>query len=120
MKVTPLSPAPPVAVPQPSGTSASGSFEQTLLSKLDPGGLKFSNHAQKRLAQRQINFGTEDLSRLNQALDQAKSKGVKETLLIYGSVALVASVENRTVVTALEGEEGKVFTNIDGAVIVPR
>ena len=104
----------------PAGRSGGASFGRALQAELDGKGLKFSAHARKRLAERRIDLGHEDMDRLNQALDQARSKGVKETLLIYGGIALVASVANRTVVTALEGPTGKVFTNNDGAVIVPK
>jgi len=120
MKVGPVAPGAPPAQGQPPAKTTGGSFGQVLQAEMELRGVKFSAHARKRLAQRQIDLGSEDYRRLNQALDQAKAKGVKETLLVYGDIALVASVENRTVVTATEGGGGKVFTNIDGAVIVPR
>jgi len=119
MKVQQVPPGPPAPAAAPPAAQG-GSFGRTLQAEMATNGLKFSAHARKRLAERRIDLGGEDMDRLNRALDQADAKGVRETLLIYGGIALVASVENRTVVTALEGGEGRVFTNIDGAVIVPR
>lgn len=84
--------------------------------------LKISAHAQKRLAERQITLGPDDLARLEHAITLAEAKGGRSSLLIYGNLALVASVPHRTVVTAVTGEglEERVFTNIDSAVIVPK
>ncbi|HUW66307.1 MAG TPA: TIGR02530 family flagellar biosynthesis protein [Spirochaetia bacterium] len=120
MKVEQVLPGLPAPVSSQAPVGGPGGFSQTLQAEMEKSGLKFSAHAQKRLRDRSIDLGGADLDRLNQALDQAQSKGVKDTLLIYGDLTLVASVTNRTVVTALEGGEAKVFTNIDGAVIVPR
>jgi len=120
MKVGPVTPGALGAQGRPPGKTTEGSFAGILRTEMEAQGLKLSAHARKRLAERRIDLGSEDYRRLNQAIDQAKAKGVKETLLVYGDIALVASVENRTVVTAVEGGADRVFTNIDGAVIVPR
>jgi flagellar operon protein len=47
-------------------------------------------------------------------------KGGRESLVMMGDSALVVSVKNRTVVTALDKAQmrGNVFTNIDSAVII--
>jgi flagellar operon protein len=82
--------------------------------------LKFSAHAQKRLVERQISLGPQDLEKINRAVFLAETKGARQSLLIYGDLALVTSITNRTVVTAVSAyaAENNVFTNIDSAVIV--
>jgi flagellar operon protein len=82
--------------------------------------LKFSAHAEKRLKERKIILAQEDLARIDQAVRQAEAKGGRESLIIYGDLALIASLKNKTVVTALDGNSltNHVFTNIDSAVIV--
>ncbi|NLU51838.1 MAG: flagellar biosynthesis protein [Clostridiaceae bacterium] len=80
--------------------------------------VKMSKHAAMRLEARNINLSSEQLERLNNAVDKASSKGVRDTLVIMDDVAFVVNVHNRTVITAVNQSELKdnVFTNIDGAV----
>lgn len=81
----------------------------------------FSAHAQQRLDHRAIRLTPDDNARIARALDQAAAKGSRESLLLMDKVALVVSVPNRTVITALGTDESAntVFTNIDSAVVVP-
>jgi flagellar operon protein len=83
-------------------------------------GLKFSAHATQRLRERQISFDPETMSRMNEAINKADAKGVQDTLVLTDKAALIVSVPNRTVVTAMDKNNlnGNVFTNIDGAVII--
>ncbi|MDD4334572.1 MAG: flagellar protein, partial [Desulfotomaculaceae bacterium] len=62
----------------------------------------------------------EDLAKIGRAVSRAEAKGSRNSLIIYGDLALVASIRNKTVVTALDGKSSQehVFTNIDSAVIV--
>ncbi len=82
-------------------------------------GLHFSRHAQKRLEQRGIDIDGAQMARLEQAVGQAAAKGSRESLILLDEMALVVSVQNRTVVTAMDQQAGKeqVFTNIDSVVI---
>lgn len=82
--------------------------------------LKFSAHAQDRLASRNINLSAEDVSHMTDAVNKAASKGAKQSLLVMNNLAFIVSVTNRTVITALDDTNMKenVFTNIDSAVIV--
>jgi len=82
--------------------------------------LKFSKHAIQRLESRDINLQAEDIEKLNNAVDKAESKGVKDALIIMGDKAFIASVQNRTIITAATEDQLKdnVFTKIDGAVII--
>ncbi|WP_420850482.1 TIGR02530 family flagellar biosynthesis protein [Paenibacillus tepidiphilus] len=92
------------------------SFEQVLQNNM----LKFSNHAAKRLEQRGIELGDRQLDQISSAVDKAAAKGSKESLILMKDMALIVSVPNRTVVTALDGNAMKdnVFTQIDSAVII--
>jgi flagellar operon protein len=82
--------------------------------------VKFSAHALQRLDARKIQLSAGDTARIVEAIDRAASKGAKDSLVLVGGAALVVSVTNRTVVTALDREElrGNVFTNIDSAVVM--
>lgn len=117
------------SVQRPGGESPikPGEFDQALKSALqekDLGqiseGLKFSAHALQRLKERQIEFNPEMMSRMNDAITKASSKGVQDTLILTDEAALIVNVPNRTVITAMDRNNltGNVFTNIDGAVIV--
>lgn len=102
-----------------AGKSANNSdFDQILTQKLN--GVKFSQHALQRLQSRNIELKPEELDKLDTAVNKAASKGAKESLVLMNNLALVVSVTNKTVITAMDGASMKdnVFTNIDSAVIV--
>jgi len=82
--------------------------------------LKFSAHATQRLNERKIQLDQAMLGKVNDAVDKAAAKGVEDTLVLTPDAALIVSVKNRTVITAMDRGSltGNVFTNIDGAVIV--
>lgn len=94
------------------------SFEQVLQQQI--GEVKFSNHARQRLVSRNINLSVQELNKLNTAIDKAAQKGARESLILMDNLALVVSVKNKTVITAVDGGSLKenVFTNIDSAVII--
>ncbi|MCL2165267.1 MAG: flagellar biosynthesis protein [Oscillospiraceae bacterium] len=81
-------------------------------------GVKFSKHAEMRLKTRNIDLSADQKEKLSIAIDRAGEKGLRDTLVIMDSLAMVANVKNRTIVTAVDSGELKqnVFTNIDGAV----
>jgi flagellar operon protein len=95
-----------------------GSILQQEISKQTE--VKFSKHALDRLQDRNIRLTKEDISKINDAVNKAAEKGVKEALIIMGDTALVTSIKNKTVITAATEEtlKNNVFTNIDGAVII--
>lgn len=82
-------------------------------------GLKFSKHAQKRLASRNISLTSSELSSIERAVDTARAKGARDSLVLLKDLAFVVSVKNNTVITAVNDDSIKenVFTNIDSAVI---
>jgi flagellar operon protein len=103
------------------GSTAGGdsTFARVLDEKLPSQGVTFSNHARERLKSRGISLSQADMEKLEGAVENVAKKGGKESLVLVGDAALVVSVKNRTVVTALDRESirGNVFTNIDSAVI---
>lgn len=82
--------------------------------------IKISAHAQARLRSRGIDLDEARMARLTEAVDRAAHKGAKESLVLMEDLAVIVSVRNRTVITAVDGASLKenVFTNIDSAVIV--
>jgi flagellar operon protein len=105
-------------------TAAEGtkSFRQLLQEQLEKGApdVTFSAHAQSRLESRNIVLNESHMARVGEALSRAAEKGAKEALVVMDDLALVVSVPNRTVITAVDGasRRGNVFTNIDSAVII--
>src|SRR5690349_10903450 len=93
-------PQPAKPKPAAGGTPAT-SFARVLDGKLTPQELKFSQHAQERLAARGIRLSDNDLQQLAGAVDSVAQKGGKDSLIMLGDAAFVVSVKNRTVVTAM-------------------
>lgn len=83
-------------------------------------GVKFSQHAQDRLKSRNISFSQDQLRQLEGAVSSVAQKGGRESLVMMGDAALVVSIKNRTVVTAMDRSQmqGNIFTNIDSAVVI--
>ncbi len=82
--------------------------------------LQVSKHASTRLNSRDINLTQSQMERVQKGVDSAKGKGINESLILVDDVALVVSVKKNTIITVMDSEAGKnkVFTNIDGAIIV--
>ena len=101
--------------PKPQPVQTSGVDFESLLSDR----LKVSAHAKTRLQSRDLQLDQAAWERVMNGVEKAAQKGAKETLVMVDDVALVVSVRNRTVITAVDRERMKenVFTNIDSAVI---
>ena len=97
-----------------------GSFSDALNDAFGGDALKVSGHAQSRLASRGIEMDEAAWDRVKGGVDRAAAKGARESLVLMDDVALVVSVKNRTVITAVDkgSLRDNVFTNIDSAVIV--
>ncbi|HDK7159418.1 TPA: flagellar biosynthesis protein [Clostridium botulinum] len=107
-----------------------GSFEELLNKKLNDNdkinnknkeeSFIISKHAFDRLKSRNINLSEEDMNSINKAINIADKKGSRECLILCKDAALITSIKNRTIITAMTKEESKdnVFTNIDSAVII--
>lgn len=105
---------------QQTTSNATTPFRDILNAELNQksSALTLSNHADKRLKSRGIELNQELMKRLEGAVEKARLKGSKDTLVILDNLAFVVSVKNRTVITAMDGDSLKenVFTNIDSAV----
>jgi flagellar operon protein len=112
---------PGVPVVIPAGT---GQFRDVLRDSAGVAGtgppLKFSAHAMQRLESRNIKLTPDDVARMNAMADKAAAKGSKQSLFMMNDVAMVVSIKNRTVITAVDQDSMKenVFTNIDSAAII--
>lgn len=80
--------------------------------------INLSNHALKRMEQRGIELNEEDMEKLEEAFASLNQKGAENSLIIYNDLSLIASVENRTIITASKTEEMREITNIDSAILV--
>lgn len=102
-----------------TSTVQRSSFEQLLDKKLNET-LKFSNHAQERLKSRNIELSDIDMQKLVEAVGKAREKGSRDSLILMKDLALVVSVKNNTVITAVDSQNLKdnIFTNIDSAIIL--
>lgn len=107
------------STPTPSTVDGRG-FSEILRQEIDSGKIKFSGHAEMRMRMRNISLSQTEMARLNDAVDRAEAKGARESLILMDKLALIVSIRNRTVITAVDEERMKesVFTNIDSAVIV--
>ena len=100
-------------------------FEEILKQKqsqavVENSSLKFSKHAISRLQERNICLTESQNVRLENGVEQAKEKGITESLIMVDSLAFIVNVPNKTVITALDRTEtnNNIFTNINGAVFI--
>jgi flagellar operon protein len=102
-----------------NGAAAGGESFDAVLQRTEGSSLKFSGHARKRIEQRGLNLDAERLRRLEQAVERAEEKGARDSLVLLDELAVVVSVQHRTVITAMDEAARKesVFTNIDSVVI---
>jgi len=79
-----------------------------------------SSHAEQRLTSRNINLDEDDMKKINEGINMADSKGAKQSLILYKDMALITSIKNRTVITAIDKNQtsGNIITNIDSVVMI--
>ena len=96
------------------------SFKEVLEAVGSQGGITLSKHAQARMMTRNIVLDKSQVERLNTAVERARQKGIRDTLVLMDGNAFVVNVKSTTIITAANREtlKDRVFTNIDGAVIV--
>ena len=113
--------AAPAQAARAGRTAAAPGFDALLGSKLAdaPSPVRWSAHAVQRLGQRQLAVTPEMQHRLEGAVDKLAAKGGREAIVMMDKLAVVVSVTNRTVITAVDqdGMKDQVFTNIDSAAI---
>jgi flagellar operon protein len=83
-------------------------------------GPRFSKHAQKRIAERNLDMDGDEFLKLKGAIDKLKTKGGKDSLVITSKGAYIVDVANDTVVTAMSKEDlgENVFTKIDSTLFI--
>jgi flagellar operon protein len=79
-----------------------------------------SAHAAQRLSSRNIEFDDDDMKKINEGINIADGKGAKQSLILYKDMALITSIKNRTVITAMDNNQskGNIITNIDSVVMI--
>ncbi|WP_312542377.1 flagellar protein [Enterococcus sp.] len=80
--------------------------------------INVSNHAQKRLTDRELSLQEDDYQSIATALTELEEKGSKESLLVYKDMGLIADVHSRTIITAMGMNELHTVTNIDSATFI--
>ncbi|WP_071395333.1 TIGR02530 family flagellar biosynthesis protein [Bacillus tuaregi] len=100
------------------GTSFAAELNMALKTTQDR--LTISKHAQQRLEQRGISINEARWEQIDERVKQAKSMGVKESLVLLEDAALIVSAKNNTVITAMNREEAstQIFTNINGTILL--
>lgn len=106
---------------KPSVTPGGPQFNQLLSKQLEgkSDAVTFSTHALQRLQKRNISLDTDQIGRLNDAVEKLTSKGAKESLVLMDDMAFIVGVKHKTVITAMESGSmrGNIITNIDSAII---
>ncbi|WP_407371258.1 TIGR02530 family flagellar biosynthesis protein [Carnobacterium sp.] len=88
-------------------------FKESLQTQASSTEMKISNHAQKRMEERGIQLDQTDLTTIEDAVEELNQKGSKNSLIVYKDMALIASINNRTIITAMNANEMETITNID-------
>ncbi len=103
----------------PTAAPSGGGFAAAMRTAAARSGIQFSGHALDRIERRGIEFDPAQMARLEDAVAKAAAKGSRDSLVLIDELALVVSVRNRTVITAVDAASRKenVFTNIDSVVI---
>lgn len=82
--------------------------------------LKLSKHAKKRLAERDIELNNIQMQAMSEKVNEAKQKGITDSLVVFNHAAFVVNTKNNIIVTAMDLHEAnsKIFTNINGTVLM--
>lgn len=82
--------------------------------------VKISKHANQRLFERNIQINDKQWQVISEKMNEAKQKGVTDSLVVMNNATLLVSTKNNTVVTAMNKEEAaaKIFTNINGTILI--
>lgn len=82
--------------------------------------LSFSQHARTRIQSRELPWNHALEKRIVGGMEHLEKKGSREALILADSVAVIANIQSRTIITAMDSSrmKEKVFTNIDSVVLV--
>ncbi len=97
-----------------------GQSFKDVIRKMEQDDIKLTRHAQLRLQTRGIDLSPKEIEKLKLAMDEAGAKGVKDAVVVMENKLLIASVANRTIITAAKPRdiETKLITKIDGAIFI--
>lgn len=102
-----------------SSTQSGVSFGDVLQQQLQQNeSVNFSKHATERVIERNIDISAEKLARLNEGVRIAGEKNLNDALILVDQTAYIVNVPTNTVITTKDNEQGNVFTNINGTVIM--
>ncbi len=93
-------------------------FKEIFENKTENSNILFSKHAYMRLNSRNLQLSNAQIKRVEDGIKRAEEKGIRDSLVLVDNIALLVNIKNKTVVTAIDNNSEKVYTNIDGAVIV--
>ncbi|RLQ95740.1 TIGR02530 family flagellar biosynthesis protein [Falsibacillus albus] len=100
----------------------SGLFQQQLQKAIasNESQLSISKHASQRLKMRGIELAANQWKQITYKVQEAREKGVTDSLVILPNAALIVSAKNRTVITAMSRQEAQsqIFTNINGTILI--
>ncbi|MGL4847502.1 MAG: TIGR02530 family flagellar biosynthesis protein [Clostridium sp.] len=93
-------------------------FKKVLDKQLEKRNYIISKHAEDRL--KMSNLNEQDMKNIEKGFKIAEDKGSKNSLMLYKDLALITSIENRTVITAIQRDRAKenIYTNIDSVVVL--
>lgn len=93
------------------------SFEKVLQAETS---LKISKHASERMKERNIEITDQLWQTIGDKVQEARHKGVTDSLVVLNEAALLVSNKNNTVVTAMNKQEStsRIFTNINGTILI--
>lgn len=82
--------------------------------------LVLSKHAKERLDERNIHINDKQWEKITNKVQEAKEKGIQDSLVVLNNATLLVSAKNNTVITALDREEStsRIFTNINGTILI--
>ncbi|MGL4874671.1 MAG: TIGR02530 family flagellar biosynthesis protein [Clostridium sp.] len=94
------------------------SFKKVLDKRIEKRNYIISKHAEDRL--KMSNLNEQDMKNIEKGFKIAEDKGSKNSLMLYKDLALIISIENRTVITAIQRDRAKenIYTNIDSVVVL--
>ncbi len=102
------------------GTAQGAASFQEVLNRIKQNDINVTKHARNRLDTRGVTLKPNQVEKVAKAMDQAAQKGVKEAVIVVGEQLLIASVANRTIITAAQKDDmqAKIITKIDGAIFI--
>ncbi|GEL75873.1 TIGR02530 family flagellar biosynthesis protein [Tenuibacillus multivorans] len=82
--------------------------------------IKVSKHAQQRLNERSIQIDEQKWQQITSKMNEAKQKGVTDSVIVLRDAVLVASTKNNTIITAMDRNEAEdqLVTNVNGTIIL--